>query len=69
MSRFFVTLFAVLVVSLSAANVFSQENQTGPPPYGDFKATTFPDDAAAKHDRTLPVRLTKLRLQLRKDKS
>jgi hypothetical protein len=44
MKKFFAALFAVLVVSLSAANAFAQENLTGPPPYGDFKATKFPDD-------------------------
>lgn len=44
MKRFFPTLFAVLVVSLSAANAFAQETMNGPPPYGDFKATKFPED-------------------------
>jgi hypothetical protein len=34
MKKFFATLFAVLVVSLSAANVFAQ-SMNGAPPYGE----------------------------------
>lgn len=43
MSRFFATLFAVLVISFSTTSTLAQ-SMTGAPPYDDFKATKFPDD-------------------------
>jgi hypothetical protein len=43
MKRFFIALFPILLISLFSTTVVAQYTNE-PPPYGDFKATKFPDD-------------------------